>query len=104
MAATKYEFSITSDFPNGKVEANALIQEIQESNITIMLDRIDTHGGVCDIWFKNSLPAPEETTLNYLIGAHQGIPLASFDQIEVINNVKLHATNIKYLDTHRQTH
>jgi hypothetical protein len=95
MAATKYEFSIASDFPKGKVEVNALIQEIQESNITIMLDRIDTHSDICDIWFKNSLPSPEETTLNYLIGSHQGIALASFDQIEVVNDIKLHATNIR---------
>jgi hypothetical protein len=104
MAATKYEFSIASAFPTGKVEASALTQEIQASTITIMLDRIDTHDGICDVWFKSILPSPEETVLNYLVAEHQGIPLVSFDQVEVVNSVKLFSTNIRNkIETHESS-
>ena len=94
MALIKYEFSIVNDFPNGKVATDALEKEIFESQITVSLDHIDTVGDTCDIWFKNELTPAEETYLADVVAAHQGEPLESYDQVEVVNKVALLATNL----------
>ena len=54
MAATKYTYSISQDFPNGKVDPDRLTQEIQEAAITIALQSINVGGDNCDIWFKDA--------------------------------------------------
>lgn len=75
MAETTYDYSITTDFPNDKVDCGKLTVEIQSSSITIALERIDTSGDDCDIIFKDSLTTGEETTLDGLVAAHDGEPL-----------------------------
>lgn len=77
MAATKYTYSISADFPNTKVASDRLVLEIQSSAIVTALDRIDTAGDVCDIWFKDALSAGDETVLDGLVAAHTGDPLPS---------------------------
>lgn len=72
MSATKYTYSISTDFPNAKVESTRLTQEIQASAIVTALDRIDTAGDVCDIWFKDALSGGDQTILNGLVAAHSG--------------------------------
>ena len=94
MSLTKYEFSITNDFPNGKVATDALESEISESQITTALDHIDTLGDTCDIWFKSALSPTEESYLSDVIDAHQGNPLESYEQVEIVNKVALLATNL----------
>jgi len=94
MALTKYEFSIANDFPNGKVATDALESEIFQSQITTALDHIDTLGDTCDIWFKAALSSVEETYLSNIVAAHQGEPLESYEQVEVVNKVVLAATNL----------
>ena len=41
MAATKYTYSITGDFPNELADANRISQEISLSSITTALDYIE---------------------------------------------------------------
>lgn len=86
MSATKYTFSISQDFPNHKVATDRLTSEIQASVIIIALDRINTAGDVCDIWFKDELSSDDQTILASVVHNHSGEPLP---QNQTIN------TNIK---------
>lgn len=77
MAATKYTYSITTDFialeyslPN----TAALTTQIQASAIVTALDYINTSGDDCDIWFKDSLSSGDEDSLDALVAAHTGEP------------------------------
>jgi hypothetical protein len=72
MAATDYTYSISEDFPNGKVNSDTLTVEIQDSSIVTALDKINTAGDVCDIWFKDALSSGDQTTLDAVVAAHQG--------------------------------
>ncbi len=76
MASTKYTKSISSDFPNQKVNAGRLATEIQASAIVTALDYISTSGDDCDIWFKAELSEGDQTTLTSVCAAHSGEPLA----------------------------
>ncbi len=75
MAATKYTYSISGDFPYQKVSPGRLIQEIQDSTIVIVLDYISTNSDDCDIWFKDALSSPDQTTLSTIVANHSGEPL-----------------------------
>jgi len=93
MAATKYTFSITQDFPNSKVVADSLELEISESAITTAVDYIETTGDTCDIWFKEALSPTEEGYLQTVVSNHQGEYLDTYDKVMVVNEVALAATN-----------
>jgi hypothetical protein len=73
--ATKYTYSISEDFPNGKVEPGKLVLEIRESAITIAADYVNANGDDCDIWFKAELPSGDQTVLDAVVAAHDGEPL-----------------------------
>ncbi len=75
MAATKYPYSISEDFPDQKVDIDRLSWEISESTITIALDYINVSGDECNIWFKDELPASDKTALDAVVAAHDGEPL-----------------------------
>jgi hypothetical protein len=75
MAKTKYTYSVSGDFPNGKVATDRLTEEIQESTIITALDYITVYGDDCDIWFKDALSAGDQTTLDGIVAAHSGEPL-----------------------------
>lgn len=70
--STKYTYSISTDFPNGKVSEDLLTQQIAASAIVTALDYISTSGDVCDIWFKAALSSEDETILDGLVAAHSG--------------------------------
>jgi len=72
MAATKYTYSISDDFPNHKVDVNRLTMEILGSAIVTALDYINTSGDDCDIWFKDELSAGDITALDAVVAAHSG--------------------------------
>jgi len=72
--ATKYTYSVSTDFPNQVVSAARLIEEIQASAIVTALDHIDVAGDVCDIWFKADLSTGDETLLDGVVAAHTGEP------------------------------
>lgn len=76
MALTDYAKTISTDFPNGKVDSSRLTQEIQQSPIVTALDRIDTGGDTCNIWFKAALSLGDATLLDGLVAVHSGLPLA----------------------------
>jgi len=83
MAETTYSYTISTDFPSGKVAPSALFAEIQVSAIVTAMERIDTTGDTCDVVFKDALSAGDKTILDNdttgpsggLIGAHTGVPL-----------------------------
>lgn len=76
MAATKYTYSISTDFPNHKEDSDRLTVEIQQSAILTALDHIDTNADECDVWFKAELSSGDETVLDGVVAAHSGEPLA----------------------------
>ncbi len=71
MATVKYTYLIT-DFLNDAVYAGKLGEEIEASSITTALSYINTFTDVCDIYFDSALTAPEVTTLDGLVAAHDG--------------------------------
>jgi len=80
MSATKYTYLIQTDFPNHVENSDSLKAEIAVSSITIALDYINTVLGhpdpaddYCDIWFKAALSEGEETALDGVVAAHQGV-------------------------------
>jgi len=89
MANTEYTYSISEDFPFGKVATDRLTQEIEESSITIALDYINTNGDDCDIWFKAELPTADETKLDTIVSNHSGEPLPQPTQ-----DVKITSVNV----------
>jgi len=74
MAATKYTYSISGDFPNAKVATDKLSDQIEASSIATALDCINTHGDDCDIWFEDALSGADQTTLDGVVAAHDGEP------------------------------
>jgi len=75
MAATKYTYSISQDFPNQKVDSDRLTLEIQNSAIITALDYIETDGDSCDIWFKAELSPGDQSILSTVVANHSGEPL-----------------------------
>jgi hypothetical protein len=64
MPETSYPYSISQDFPDGRVNTAKLVQEIQRSVITKALSRIDTAGDTVYIIFKDVLTSSDKTTLD----------------------------------------
>jgi len=71
-----YTYTISTDFPNGKVDTQRLTQEIQQSSIVTAVDRIDCLGDTCDVWFKAELSAEDQSTLDGLAAVHSGEQLS----------------------------
>jgi len=78
--ATKYSFSISEDFLNSAICSTKLHGEIEGSNIdtTSSFFAVNTEGNACDIWFENELTPSEQTVLNNLVAAHDGVPCSPF--------------------------
>jgi len=72
---TKYTKTIATDTLNGELDSAKLHIAIQISSIATALDRIDTAGGLADVWFKDVLSAGDQTTLTSLFSAHDGVPI-----------------------------
>lgn len=84
MAPTKYQYTVSTDFPNGKVNVDQLeLSIIYDTAITVALD--DTQGinvnspdpDKCDIWFVDPLPAPDEAALDAIVAAHTGVGIVT---------------------------
>jgi len=95
MASTKYTYSISSDFPNQKVNAGRLTQEIAASSITITLDYINTDSTNCDIWFKVDISAGEQTTLDSIVDNHSGEIILSDPPKDSSGKPRVHQTSRK---------
>lgn len=94
MATTTYTYTISTDFPNGKVAPDRLAQEIRESSIVTALKGIDTDADVCNVEFKDPLSAGDRITLDgnqspppagSLIGDHSGDPLTDVQEVSIDN-------------------
>jgi len=77
MAATKYSYSVSADFPNQLVNPTTLTTQIQASAIVIALDYIEVTGDDCDIWFKDALSGGDQTILDTVVANHSGAPTPS---------------------------
>lgn len=85
MAVTTYTYSVSGDFPNGKVHGPTFTKEIQASSITIALEDIVVSGDDCDISFKAALAVPAETNeLNTLVSVHQGVATNLPDTVDLV--------------------
>ena len=89
---TEYPFTISIDFSSG-VSTNRLQLEIQGSPIVTALDRIDTVGDICSVWFKDTLASGDESLLDGLISSHTGEPLPS-DTIPVVLDTPAATTGV----------
>lgn len=69
MVETTYTKSISADF-GGNINTSQLQQEIDTSNISTTINRIDTTGDAVYIVFDNALSGGDQTTLNNVISAH----------------------------------
>lgn len=74
MAQEKYEYSISGDTSNGKVEEDVLGSEVQVSDIITALDYISTSGDALDVYMKDTLSPGDEASLNTVVSDHEGIP------------------------------
>lgn len=75
MALSDYEYSISGDFPNQKVDITILQDEIiSNTGITEQLNHIDANidEDTCTIYFETALTSAEETVLNSIVAAHTG--------------------------------
>lgn len=63
---------LISEFPNDKVNSDTLINEVQSSNITIALDRIDNNATQVIFVFKTELSDDEEDLLFNIVSNHTG--------------------------------
>lgn len=84
MASVKYTYSISADFPNGKVATDRLTNEIRASAIITALDAIVTSGDNCDVWFKDALSSGDETILDGIVAVHSGEPLTPELQVQPV--------------------
>jgi len=72
----EYIYSIENDFPNNKVDVEALTYEIRESDITIAVDYVYNRNNIeCGIYMKAELVEDEHAILDTIIGDHIGDPL-----------------------------
>ena len=79
MAPTDYQYTISTDFPTGRVNITQLLQTITyDPAITIA---IDPQNGInanspdldkCNIWFVDPLPVPDQAALDGIVAAHLG--------------------------------
>lgn len=70
-----YTYSVASDTLNATVSIDRLEEEIRGSSIVTALDGINNSADVLDIIFKESISGTDQTTLDGLVGAHDGTPL-----------------------------
>lgn len=79
--AQTYKYSILNDFPNQEVNHNKLSKEIIDSTAVIgILEGVTTELDDCYIVFQDVLPSAEETALDVIVAAHDGVstPLDDF--------------------------
>lgn len=89
MTSAEYTYSISEDFTNNAVDTSKLKLEIEESSIIISLERIDTNGDNCNVWFKYALSTTDKITLDALIFNHDGIALIEPQNPVASNNAPI---------------
>jgi hypothetical protein len=92
--AVKYEFTISTDFPNARVDSTRLDQEIRDSAITVALAYITTSEDVCAVWFRAELGGADQGVLAAVVAAHSGDPLAALVEPQDVDGRKFTAPNL----------
>jgi hypothetical protein len=73
--AERYTYSVLNDFPNQTVVADKLSDEVGESTAVIVITLgVTSHEDSCHIDFEDVLPPGEETALDAIVAAHDGVP------------------------------
>lgn len=65
-------YSVSGDFPNGRVDPNRLTLQIQTSTISVALVSIGVAGDVCSVNFAAPPTPGDVATLNGIVAAHSG--------------------------------
>jgi hypothetical protein len=73
--ATDFVYSVADDTLNGVVDVDALIVQIGNAAITVAIDDVLRAADVLTVKFKTDISAGEETTLDGVIAAHDGVGL-----------------------------
>ena len=86
--ASLFNYVISTGTANGVVDTYALEKAISSSSITIALDYITATVSADDleIQFKADISAGEETTLDGIVAAHDGVAINDPDQVEISND------------------
>ena len=101
---TQYTYSISTAFPNHRVNSDDLYREIAASAILTAQQHIDTHDDDCDIWFKDVLSNEDESVLDVVVNAHQGTPTpaevqpVSIDGVPTMNDGSLFVAPCMFFD------
>lgn len=77
----KYTYSVSGDTANGIVSVERLTEEIEGSAIAEELLHIHVMGDVLDTIFDASLTSGDETTLDGLVGGHNGAIVRSLKTV-----------------------
>ena len=70
-----YNFNVINDIAEAKVDLQRLKSEIETSNITPILKRIDQNSQTLSIYFQANLSTEENEILTALVQTHSGEPL-----------------------------
>lgn len=83
--ATQFTYSVEDDTLNGIVALNNLTNTIRSSDITIALEGVTHSGDNLIVDFKDDISGAEETILDGIIAAHDGVKIVPEDEpIEAI--------------------
>lgn len=97
MAQTEYQYVIVDDFPNQAVTLLRLVKEIEASSIASAVVHVNQHEdeGLCSVLMSDALSAPDKTTLDGVVAAHQGAPIApaSSSEFQVAGTVETTASS-----------
>ena len=93
----QYQYTISEDFPNGKINVDTLSAEIRLSTIITALDSIIVNGDTCDIIFKSELSTEDKTTLDGDTTNPCGGLIAQHDNTPNAPNMKVDLNNV-YVD------
>lgn len=80
---TRYTYSVGNDTANGAVAVDRLEVEIQRSSIATSLSSVSALADVLDVAFPTALSGADETTLDSLVAAHDGVPLRPLEVVGV---------------------
>ena len=77
MAETSYEYDVIDDFPNDKVDPDALAQQAHAAGLS-QVDHVNTvwrgepAREKADVWCSDALDPAEKSTLDGVVSAHDG--------------------------------
>lgn len=102
--SAKYNFSVSTDFTESKVNPAQLRHEVKQSDIAATCTKINQDGDSLFVWFDAELGASDQSTLNNLIGSHvplsynitKGYVQSSLDLTETTGSTYLLKKQVRY--------